>query len=1191
MALPKKDVSRLTQGDSEATKNAENYHAAATNFRSISGLKTAALAVAVLAIVCSSRCILAQTGRANLNGNVTDSTGALVAGANVTMTNNATGVATATLTNGSGVYNIIQIVPGSYTVTAGKKGFTTQVQNDFTLVAEQVASLNFSLMPGAETQSITVNAQGQLLNTEDAELGQTINEKSIVELPLNGRNVGQLILLTAGTTDVIADTGAGVHQTYSTFPIESGASANGGRQGSVLYLLDGSYNMDNYHLLAAPFPNPDALQEFTVISNNFDSRYGFSAGGVVSVVTKSGTNAWHGDVFEFLRNGVFNAKDYFTKTSDNLKQNQFGGSIGGPIVKNKLFIFGNYQGTRASSLVSSSNNYVPTTAMRQGDFSAFCVSGFTNGLCNDRNPNSINPSDPFVNHQIWVANAAGESGNTITQSQALANPARYYANNFIDPTTFNPASVKLVNLFPNNTSDQFGHISSIGYVNVHRYDEGTVRADYDLNQHNRISGRMFLDFYNQPPYSNNLLSSRSSWIVDYQNYAGTWTDTINPHVVNTVTGHYSRMFDTSSSGLKVNGHPICFSQFMMINEPTNFPCTILAFAFGGNYQAGGTGVAAGNFNSDNRWSWGASESLSISKGKHLITTGGDVLRQYQFENTDFPAVPIVAFFGGPQGQFTGSSWADFLLGDLSWFYQGGGEPNLVHGWMIAPYVTDQIKVTHNFTMSAGVRWEPWIAPVISKGEIAMYIPGQQSTRYPNAPLGEVFPGDRGVPNAGLPSKYARYVDPRIGFAWQPKFLSNTAIRGAFGVYATPTDYATFTHSIADPPFSPIYSIMTGTIVNGNPIPIVPFQNPWSVYSPTGFKSPFPPFASVNTTPGPSAQFFPPVTISNAYAPNYIDGQTYTWNLSIEHQFSNTWLARAAYVGTTSSHQSVLRDQNYGQFFGAGNPANGTRLNANFGQMLVQHSDGNANYNGAQFTLERRLARGLQLQANYTYSHTIDEESFSTTSFTNGVSNPRCIRCNRGNSYLDVPQNFIMNLIYTTPALQGMNLAARQLLGAWEISGIFNAHSGNPFTIVSGQTTAWDAAGGDYPDYAPGVHSVRTHPGNLTNYIDASNFTLAPQGSKGNVGRNPPGAYLPGVNNWDLALSKNFPIRERYRFQFRWEMYNAFNRPTFAGPNSNLSSGQFGLINQTTDGINGGGPANAPGGYPPRKMQVVAKFYF
>ena len=1127
------------------------------------------LVLAALFGMVGTSSVLAQTGHASISGVVMDSQGAVVAGANVAATNLATGVVTTTTTNGSGAYNIIQVIPGVYTVKVEKEGFSAQVQENYTLVAEQNAGINFTLQPGKVSEKVTVQAGAELVHTESAELGQTINEESIDELPLNGRNPASLVLLTPGTVDV-SQTNANFFQSFTTFPTETGASVNGGRQGSVLYLLDGVYNMDNYQLTAAPFPNPDATQEFSVIGNNFDARFGFTTGGVVSIVTKSGTNNWHGDLFEFLRNGALNSKDYFTGLTDETHRNQFGGSLGGPVVKDKLFVFGNYQGTRLNYFNAASNVYVPSTAMRTGDFSALCLGGFTNGLCNDRDPN--NPTQ--VIDQIWKPLLDPDH----SAADAVANPALYYPGNEIPTADLNPGAVALANLLP-PTTDRLGHLTASGFPVVNDYNEETGRVDYNINGHQRLSGHAFLNFFNQPTYSATLLSSNRSWVVDWQNYGATWTWTINPHIVNSLNGAYSRMYDTSNSGLLINGKNVCFSQF--VNVADNFPgtpCSIEDLEMSGG-PGPGFGIGQ-NFNGINRWTYGFSDSLSIAKGKHLIALGVDALRQYWYENTNWQALPLMQFDGGANGNFTGYGFSDFLLGQESYFDQGGGESNIVHAWLVQPYVADQYKVSSNLTVSGGLRWEPDLAPVVSSGRIPVYWPGHQSTRYPNAPPGIVYPGDAGVPNAGIPSHYDNF-SPRVGIAWQPRALPNTSVRAAFGMYSTPLAYDDWNPSGDNAPFSPTYTFSAGGIIEGQQVPIIPFSNPWSVYTPTGGVSPFPPFADPNTSPGPTATFSSPYNLYYVFDRHFRAGENQTWNLSIEHQFGSNWLARAAYVGSEAYHLPIRNSLNPGQFFcGPVGPnctqaefnMNGTLVNPEFNTMVLNFSEVTSSYNSGQFTLERRMSHGLQFTANYTYSHTIDDSAAINTA---SLDNPFCLQCNRANSDLNFPQIFVANFIYTTPTLAGWNGATRGLLAGWEVSGIFRAQSGIPFTIVSGLNQSYDVVGTDHANYASSSDTVHVNHGSLTNYIVASDFTQPGYGNLGDTGRNIVAG--PGTNTWDMGFDKNFRFGERYRFQFRWEMFNAFNRPTFGQPNNNLSSGTFGQITYSQ--------------LPPRTMQAALKFYF
>lgn len=1130
----------------------------------LSKLKLAMLIAGVLACLLVAQNALAQTGRALVSGVIADSQGRVIPDAVVTATNIKTGVAISSSSNHAGIYVVGNLLPGQYTLRVERKGFRAAIQNNIQLVAEQHAGINFTLQPGNVQQVVIVTANSQMLQTETAELSTTIDQRAITQLPLNGRNPASLVFLTPGTMNVLA-TSAGIRQNNLTSPDETGASMNGGRQGSTYYLLDGAYNEDSYHLLAAPFPNPDAIQEFSVIGNNFNPRYGFTSGGVVSIVTKSGTNHWHGDLFEFLRNGAFNAKNYFSHQTNELRRNQFGGSIGGPIVKDKLFIFGNYQGTRENYDINSTQTYIPSEAMLNGDFAGICQQGFdSNGICLDRYPN-----DPTtVLDQVWKPSLTADH----SYANALVNA---YPNNHIDPSSFNPASVAISKLLP-KTTDPLGHILVLGYPHKDSFNQETVRADYAINGHQHLSGRAFLNYYTQPAVSLSLLRSGSSWINHWQSYAGTYTWTISPKVVNNLTGSYVRMYDTSDSGLAVNGKPVCFSTYIKVNDTTpGAPCSMFLYVYGTG-PGGGFGIAQ-NHNGMNRYTWGVSDTLSISKGKHLIATGIDVLHQYWYLNTNYLALPIIGFGGGPNGSFTGYQFSDFLLGDVGSFTQGGGESNEIHAWQIAPYIADQFKATPHLTISAGIRWEPFLAPVPASGRMAMWAPGQQSTRYPNAPEGIVYPGDKGVPSAGMPSSYG-YVNPRVGIAWAPKFMPNTSVRAAFGMYSSQIPYSDWNHAADAPPFSPTYSFSAGTPQSSTVrTPIIPFSDPWSVYQATNYQSPFPPFSDPGYAPGASAKFTLPVTLSAGFAPHAKPGVTKTWNASIEQRFGSNWLATFAYVGSHSTNQILPIEMNPG-YYNADPALNGERKYQDFSSVLLEDSAGIANYNAGQFSIKRRYANGLQLMANYTYSKTSDDASFASLAFTGSIVNPFCISCNYGNSGLNYPNKVSLNFVYEIPTPHQWNRALTTAIGGWQISGIWIAHSGDPLTIGSGLDMAASHAGAGYADFAPGNSSrtIHVHSGSLTNYLTFSDFTTPQPGSFGDVPKN--AVSGPRYNDWDLELAKTFAINEQYRFQLRLSAFNAFNHPYFGDPETCICEGPstFGQIFYSSN---------------ERLAQVSGKFFF
>lgn len=1081
-----------------------------------------------LALPCAQVGFAQTNGRASVTGVVADSSGAVISGATVTATNVSTGVTTGATTNGAGSYSILYLEVGTYNLQATRDGFQTDVKSGLLLTADQVAGINFSMLPGQVTQRVVVTASGELLDTETSSLGQVIDAQSISELPLNGRNPATLVLLTPGVAD--ASPLVGGNQQYTTFPSDSAASTNGGRRGSTYYILDGAPNMDDYQLMAAPFPNPDATQEFRVISNNFDAQYGFAPGGVVSIVTKSGTNSWHGNAFDFLRNTDFNAEDYFAKSAPTLRQNQFGGSLGGPIIKNKLFVFGNYQGTRSSQVVYNSTQFVPSVAMLHGDWSAL-----------------LNPS------------VMGGAGNTIQ----LVNPATGapYAGNQIPTGSYNPASVAIAGLLP-STTDPLGHIQATQFGEIQDFNENTVRVDWAINDHHHLSGRSFLNYFNQPSYSATLLDSNRSWTTNWQNYSGTWTWTISPTIVNSYTSSYSRMFDNSHSGLLVNGKPLCFSSYINVAEPQ--PCSTFPMAVGGN----GFGFAQ-NYNAVNRWTATFTDSINITKGRHLMVAGVDVLRQYFIEDTDWHTQPIIDF--GNTTPFTGYAMADFLLGDADYFQQGGGEYNTLYINRLAPYFTDQFKATPHLTFTAGVRWEPYLAPNVIGGRIAIWNPNHQSTRYPNAPLGMMFPGDSGVPAHGIPSTY-NFFDPRIGFAWQPPFSPNTSIRAGFGMFMDAIEFSSWDHAADTQPFSPQYTFQTGTPVTSGsaPVGVIPFSNPWTVFTPTGGVSPFPPFPGPSYSPNSSVTFVTPTQIDTAFTKNFRQGRTTSWNLSVEHVFFTNWLMRVAYVGVSSSNQALPIELNPG-YYSANPNLSGTRAHGQMASIAANISEGSDNYNGGQFTLERKFANGIQFQANYTRSKTIDDGSSASLAWNgDGITNPFDIGFNRGISSLDVPQIFVANFVYESPALTRQNQLIRTAFGKWELSAIYKAQSGNPIGIGSGTNNSGSDVYGDWADLVPG-QPFNVHQGPksqwINEYFNTNAFTINPPGSFGNSGR--ANFYGPGINDWDTNFSKNFQI-ERFNLQVRWEMFNALNHTMFGNPASCVCNGpgSFGHIY----GTNGSFPA-------------------
>ena len=1079
-----------------------------------------AVATAVL-IAAVGTPMYAQVADATLTGTVTDTSGAAIPGAKVTAKNVGTGQQTTATSSSDGAYTLTTLQPGTYTVTIVRDGFTTSIQNGLVLSVGQAATLKGTLQVGATAETVTVSAEGALIDQTTAQLSNLVNEHAIKELPLNGRDPASLVLLSPGITNVLnAPNGSGSLQTTNAFPDETGASANGGRQGSTYYLLDGVQNIDTYLLLAAPFPNADATQEFRVITNNFDAQYGFAPGAVVTIQTKSGANDFHGGIFEFLRNNDLNAGNYFSHAVDPLKRNQFGGYLGGPIQKDKLFFFGNYQQTNASTLTGTNTTFTPTAAFLAGDFSAV--------------PKTL--SAPF---------------HTVN-----GRP------NQVDPALLSPAALAFAQNLPLGVTPATGQVTYAGPPEKYTFREFTGRIDYDLRPNQRLTVRNFLEFVNQPQgtLNGNVLSNVLGYTGHFYNELITHTWTISPSSVNVLSGAYLQNdFYSAAQVTGKAGTPVCLSQFIQVSDP---PGT--CYPEGGVSVSNGFGQPYSSPNRENRRTWTINDDFSKVLKKHTITLGETALHQFANEISAYPANPAIGF----NGQFTSFGLADFLLGEASSFLQGGGETQNETGILLGIYAQDAWRITPNLTLTAGVRWEPNLAPSVKNGRGTAFIPGEHSARYPNAPTGLVFPGDPGVDSSLLPHDYKQF-GPRIGVAWQPQSLPRTAFRGAFGIFYSPLLYSVYNHTADTAPFSPTYSFGVTTTP-------IPFANPFTAPT-SGLNgvNPFPPFASAGLNP-PSTATFPPglVGVGAVFNRNFRVGTTQSWNASVEQQFGRDYALHLAYVGSQSYHQLLPIDLNPGIYNpqpyilnGAlVTPGNGARTTyPAFSSILENGSLGTANYHALQASLEKRLSQNLQAQTSFTWSRT--EDTFSANAGASGGRNlpdPFNLRFNFGKSDFNVPIVSVTNFVYTTPALAGHNYLLREALGGWEVTGIYTLESGYPFTVTDSQNNSASQQGGDRADFAPNFQpgvDFGVHKGGrrqyLAQYFNPAAFVSNTPGTFGNTPRN--FFQGPGINSADIGFIKNFAIRERGNLQFRWETFNTFNHPNFASPNSDFSSGNFGQI--------------------------------
>jgi outer membrane receptor protein involved in Fe transport len=1112
----------------------------------------------------------------SLTGQVSDSTGAAVAGATVTLINIGTNYQQTAKTDGSGSYLIRPVDPGAYMLQIDAASFARYQQKGIVIHISQNVTQNVTLKVGAVGQTVSVTADAELVNTTSAELGMTVNETSVAQLPLNGRDPSSLVLLTPGTANVIMHGGEGI-QTGFSFPTETGASSNGGRQGSTFYQLDGVSNMDNYNLLTAPFPNADATQEFTVLTNNFSAQYGFAPGAVVSIATKGGTNQYHGGVFWFVRNNDLNASDWFSHAVDPLKRNQFGAYVGGPVLKNKLFFFANYQGTRQISGSTSDNTYVPTPAMMSGDFSGLATTaGVTNLI------------GPF--HTV--------NGKANQLDTSLAK---------FDTASVTIAQNGLGNLIGAAGQSANGHelYSTAPLKNV--LDEGTARLDYDVNANQRLTLRSYTNHLYEPSgdVPGNILSviDINNWTYGFQekmyyfNDVLTHTWTITPTTVNSMSAFWNEQ--SAHNGAAVagkDGQPMCFSKYINVNELPG-QCYMEGFTVSGG--AGGFNGGWTEPSQEVRNTYGLRDVLNKMIREHSLSAGVDVMHQFAEEYTQYPTTPIITF----NGSYTGNGLADYLLGYLNNYEQGGGEIADVAGWQIAPFVQDDWRLRPNLTVNLGLRWDPNTAPTSAGGRGAAFVAGQQSTVFPNAPRGLIFPGDNGMSSTLMPDTYG-YWEPRLGIAWQPKSLPRTVFHAGFGLFTGPLPYSDYNHAADIAPFSPLYNIYgssascaTGGVaatctpgadqtISGNLI----FDSPWSTFAGTGGKSPFPSFTSVSYKPPSNYVFTTPITVDQSFSRNFKQPVTQSWNVSIEQQVNPSTAIRAAYVGSESYHMTDAIDQNAA--------TKDVRPYSNFAQILTDFSNATASYNALQVSVDHRMAHGLQAQSSFTWSKTIDIASSADVSFGKPyLGDPFDLHWSRGNSNLSVPFNWVTNFIYDTPKLENQNLLMREVLGGWQLSGIISWQSGNPFSVMSAGYS-WNDDDSGSEQYLDRADRVAGQPLNVgkgnhwdwvkTGYFNQAAFNNCANGTFGNSGRNL--MFGPRQFNTDAGIMKNWQLAERMNLQFRWEAFNATNHPNFANPSLPWGS-VTGWASVVGSQWNANNTIVQTGNYLPRIMQGALKLTF
>ena len=1098
--------------------------------------------------VAMGRTVRAQS-LGTISGSVLDPSGSGIANAEVTVTNEKTNLVRSVRTNSKGEYSLSLLPPSIYTLNAEASGFERLTRQHIELQVDQTITVDADLRVGSATETTTVSAAAPLVDTMTGTISEVVDQQRMLDLPLNGRNAAALTTLVAGSTTANSE-GAFQASTFGNQKVGGQAAAvtisvNGGSQTGINYQLDGGDNVDQYTNVNQPFPMPDSLQEFSVQTSNFSAEYGQNSGGIVNVVTRSGTNQFHGNLFEFVRNDVFNARNWASIAQDHIKRNQFGGTIGGPVRipklyngKDKTFFFFGIQGTIFHYIAADATAYVPTQANLNGDFSALL--------------DASSPDNPL--------HAVKQLINPLTKQP--------FPNNQISTSLYDKAALNTAALLPPAT-DATGFVHFIQPFAPQDFQEELVRIDHSISSNDRLTVRYFLDQYDNPAiYSNdNILTYNDGQPNTSQNALVQEIHTFSPNLLNDARISFSRLDGLHAppanapdfTDLGVNMYQPAGRKAMQGISVSDL------FSFGDH--------AFGGFVRNDYTFY---DDLKMTRGRQNISLGGLVEYARFDENNQNGQFGSFNF----SGDATGYAMADFLLGSVRSFSQGSGEIMNVRNTFVAVYGEDSIRLLPRFTLSLGVRYDPYRPwnEIHNREEIfnpTAFQAGTVSSVYVNAPPGLSFPGDPGFPRGGTKADYNE-IAPRLGFAWDPYGNHKLSIRGGAGAFFNSRVISQMMQNTVDEnPFSPSVSLTTPAGSYSNPYLGLNAQStpPFTLPALSNFVFPLPISA---LTFDPTRKFLVPVN--------------YQWNLTTEDEFAPGWLFRLAYVGSRGLH--IRRDEqlnpviyNAGASGPYGNPALASNSRRAYMPNLTSIGEetetGASNFHSLQATLEKRLSRTFTILANYTWSKSLDDIPQNQTLQANGsgdfsmpIYEPNYNRFEYGPSTFDHASNFAASYVWQLPRFNSRPWYVNRAFGGWEWTGIVSAQTGDAFTVFAGTdqslTDGSDRAivsGNPYRGNAcAGVSSTAA----CSNWLNPASFSLPLSAST-----TPAAIYQaypyrfgdaakgslrgPGNFDWDMGLHKDFALAESWKLQFRAEFFNAFNHVNLSDPDTTLSGGGFGAI--------------------------------
>ncbi|MGP8175616.1 MAG: TonB-dependent receptor domain-containing protein [Terracidiphilus sp.] len=1134
-------------------------------------------------------------GTGAISGVVYDPSNRVIANAEILTVNEATNMSRSAITTAEGVFRFPLLPPGSYTVTVKAAGFAEHSSQSILVTASETSSLNLTLTVAGVNASVQVASDAEMVQQETSTLGRAVEQEAIEALPLANRNYTQILMFSPGVDVALPDatalgrgsqnvTSNGAKTTSNNIQF-NGIDANNLSQNSA---------RNDLEEVGTAIPAPDAIQEFKVQTANYDASYGRGAGANVDVVSRSGTNSIHGSAWEFVRNNIFNANDFFSKKDrqprPDLKQNIFGASFGGPIRRDRTFLFVEYQGQ--TEINGEAAGGKSTTLLPQ--------------LTSDRSAPTLGAQFCPANHQ----NAAGYLTNALGTQVAC------------DGSNINPAALALLNFklsdgqyaVPNPQIDLTSTDPTLLPVGqstfskpaVYKENQFSVNIDQIMTEKNTLSGRFF---YSRAPTSQAFSQNGANvpgWGTNEldQNTMFVLADT---HVFNANLINLARFGYIRFNGLAAVANPIQASDLGM-STPTGIAGVAPGVSISGLFTTGDAGTPA-QWQNTNSFIW--QDTVSHTRNRHNMRLGLEVKRH---------EVDVDAPYSS-DGLLQINTFADFLLGQsaaqngspigVSNVTESGGSSGLFRFneryTDLAAFLQDDIKVTQRLTVNAGLRYEIFGPPVEIHGLLASFDPSIAVGQVPatgslsgytlpaNYP-GPVPVGVTKTSTAGLWSTDYHDVSPRLGFALQLTQKPVILLRGGYGIYCDRPSGGFAESQLGQQPFS-LEQLSYGPQNAGATLqspfdPLLPPASSFPIYKPR--------IAGMGA-------------FTSGVSPHIIDPYTREYNLNLQYAFARDFLIEVGYVGAHTTHSPGSVEFNQALLASTQNPVNGTTMNtaANIIQRLpfagistgslLSDTEFEANYNSLQSSITKRLGHGLQFLGSYTWSKSLDETSgsgggdvYELWLVTNNQNNPRQAY---GLTDFDRDQRAVVNFTWTSPKFQQAPMLARRALSDWEFSGIAVIQSGSPITVLDGN------AGAVYGNFLNRAQRTGLNPSThgslysrvLNGYLNQNAFTIAPEAPNGSgpgdtdFGNSGVGIVRgPGQHNMDMAVERIFPVTESSNFRFRAEFFNLTNTPQFANPNNNVNfimsptgpanqDPSFGMINMTV--------AN------PRIIQFAAKYMF